>query len=80
MWVIASTSDEASKIEDFIESSKAWMSNYQPIHLHARNRFICFVSESSQLVKTARNSLYHNGERKQTRYLWNGGNTSCSNI
>ena len=37
-----------------------------------KNRFIYFVSDPRHLVKTARNCLYHTGDGKETRYMWNG--------
>ena len=77
--MIAATSDGTSKNRRFYQMDKDFDDNsqsdvcYRTINLYAKNRFIYSVSEPPQLVKTARNCLYHSGDGKQTRYMWNDG-------
>ena len=35
--------------------------------------FVYFISDAPHLLKTARNSLYHSGSGRYTRYMWNNG-------
>ena len=79
LWVIAATSDGASTNKRFYRMHKDLDGNsqldvcYRTINLHAKNRFIYFVNDPPHLVQTARSCLYHSGDGKQTRYMWNDG-------
>lgn len=73
LWVIASTSDEASPNRRFYRMHKALDDNadgevcYHTKNLYARNRYIYFFSDAPHLIKTTRNCLYSSGHGKCTR-------------
>ena len=79
LWVIATTSDGASPNRRFCRMHRMLDGDagknvcYRTINLYARDRFIYLFSDAPHLVKTARNCLYHSGDGKCTRYMWNNG-------
>ena len=77
LWVIATTSDGASPNRRFFRLHKGLDGDhdkevcYRTINLFAKHRYIYFISDAPHLIKTSRNCLYHSGDGKQTRYMWN---------
>ena len=77
LWVIATTSDGASPNRKFYRMHKELDGDsladvcFRTINIYAKHRFIYFISDPPHLLKTARNCLYHSGNGRQTRYMWN---------
>ena len=47
---------------------------YRAVNLFSsEKRFICFISDVPQLMKTVRNCLHDFGKGKYTRYMWKNG-------
>eukprot|EP00794_Sanderia_malayensis_P001641 gene1641-1822_t len=79
LWLVAITADGASSNRSFFKMHKALHRDsgknacYRTVNLYARDRFIYFFSDARHLVKTARNCLFHSGQGKHSRLMWNDG-------
>ena len=79
LHVIIAVSDGASPNRSFyrMHSDMDMLDNsdivYRTVNIFAPRRFIYFVADAPHLMKTLRNCIYHSGDGKGTRSLWNNG-------
>nr|XP_047126212.1 uncharacterized protein LOC124807816 [Hydra vulgaris]XP_047126213.1 uncharacterized protein LOC124807816 [Hydra vulgaris]XP_047126214.1 uncharacterized protein LOC124807816 [Hydra vulgaris]XP_047126215.1 uncharacterized protein LOC124807816 [Hydra vulgaris]XP_047126216.1 uncharacterized protein LOC124807816 [Hydra vulgaris]XP_047126217.1 uncharacterized protein LOC124807816 [Hydra vulgaris]XP_047126218.1 uncharacterized protein LOC124807816 [Hydra vulgaris]XP_047126219.1 uncharacterized p len=80
--VMATTCDGASSNRKFFKMhSRLSNSNvkkdvvltYKTINLYCPERYIYFIADPPNLLKTTRNCIYSSGSGKCTRYMWNDG-------
>ena len=76
LFVIAAVSDGASPNRSFYRMHKDMDNSesevvYRTINVFAQDRYIYFFADAPHLMKTLRNCIYHSGDGKCTRSLWN---------
>ncbi|XP_012566352.2 uncharacterized protein LOC105850424 [Hydra vulgaris] len=79
LYVIAAVSDGAAPNRKFYRMHSMFDDKldcnvvHRCINIYAPERYLWFFADAPHLIKTARNCLYHSGDGRGTRSLWNDG-------